>query len=115
MLSIQLPLSIQVYPLCQKFNTEVQVYLPYFVSLYHPGVPALPLAPGGQPALGPAVLLLGNSDHPAVVDDDDVDDDDDDDVDDVDVDDDVYVGQVTATTLAGEGPPSPIVTESPLR
>ena len=49
------------------------------------------------------------------VDDDDVVDDDDDDVDDVDVDDDVYVGQVTATTLAGEGPPSPIVTESPLR
>ena len=74
------------------------MYPPYFVSLYHPGVPALPLAPGGQPALGPAVLLLGNSDHPAVVDDDDVD-----------------VGQVTATTLAGEGPPSPIVTESPLR
>ena len=75
------------------------MYPPYFVSLYHPGVPALPLAPGGQPALGPAVLLLGNSDHPAVVDDDD----------------DVDVGQVTATTLAGEGPPSPIVTESPLR
>ena len=84
------------------------MYLPYFVSLYHPGVPALPLAPGGQPALGPAVLLLGNSDHPVVVVDDDV-------VDDVDVDDDVYDGQVTATTLAGEGPPSPIVTESPLR
>ena len=84
------------------------MYPPYFVSLYHPGVPALPLAPGGQPALGPAVLLLGNSDHPVVVVDDDV-------VDDVDVDDDVYDGQVTATTLAGEGPPSPIVTESPLR
>ena len=66
------------------------MYLPYFVSLYHPGVPALPLAPGGQPALGPAVLLLGTSDHPAVVDDDDddVDDVDDDDVDDDDVDDD---------------------------
>ena len=75
------------------------MYPPYFVSLYHPGVPALPLAPGGQPALGPAVLLLGNSHHPVVVD----------------VDDDVDVGQVTATTLAGEGPPSPIVTESPLR
>ena len=54
------------------------MYPPYFVSLYHQGVPALPLAPGGQPALGPAVLLLGNSDHPAVVDDDDVDDDADD-------------------------------------
>ena len=59
------------------------MYPSYFVSLYHPGVPALPLAPGGQPALGPAVLLLGNSDHPVVDDDDD---------DDGDVDDDVDVG-----------------------
>ena len=101
------PLPPKSTPLCQKFNTEIQVNPPYFVSLYHPGVPALPLAPGGQPALGPAVLLLGNSYHPVVVDDDNVDD--------VDVDDDVDVGQVTATTLAGEGPPSPIVTESPLR
>ena len=87
-----------VNSLTQKYRSTG--YPPYFVSLYHPGVPALPLAPGGQPALGPAVLLLGNSDHPVVVDD-DVDDD--------------NVGQVTATTLAGEGPPSPIVTESPLR